>query len=147
MTARTLDVGAIVDKAIRLEMRRRGPELEVLGEIWRERRRQFDKHGDQDHLPDGTGPEQWLELGSLPMWSEQYRADFGDLAEWAKARTKAASQNEGGDGSITFEHILTEEWAEAIAESDTGRLRAELIQVAAVCVQWVQAIDRRAVDQ
>ena len=66
-----------------------------------------------------------------------------DLAEWAKARTDAAAQR-GGDGSVTFEHILTEEWAEAMAESDPDALRAELVQVAAVAVQWIEAIDIRA---
>lgn len=115
----------------------------VLDEIAAERTRQTAKHGDQAHLPDGTGPEEWASLAELPTWSEEWRVDFADLATWAKARTKAASQNEGGDGSITFEHILTEEWAEAIAESDPALLRAELIQVAAVAVQWIQAIDRR----
>jgi hypothetical protein len=104
----------------------------VLGEVARERDAQEAKHGDQSHLPDGTGPDRILSMR---------RAE--DIAHWAKARCKAASQNEGGDGSITFEHILTEEWAEAVAESDPAKLRAELIQVIAVGVQWVEAIDRR----
>jgi hypothetical protein len=33
--------------------------------------------------------------------------------------------------------------AEALAEDDPTLLRAELIQVAAVAVAWVEAIDRR----
>ena len=40
--------------------------------------------------------------------------------------------------------ILAEEVAEVYAESDPDRLRAELIQVAAVCVQWIEAIDGRS---
>ena len=113
--------------------------LDVLCEVQAERVRQAGKHGDQSHLPDGTAPD--ATLYDLPAFRGAARAD--DLARWAKARTQAASQNEGGDGTITFEHILTEEWAEAIAERDPAKLRAELIQVAAVAVQWVQAIDRR----
>jgi hypothetical protein len=115
------------------------PLDDVLAEVAEERVRQTAKHGDQSHLPNGTGPA--LILRDLPQYQSASRADH--LAIWAKARCKAASQNEGGDGSITFEHILTEEWGEAIAESDPVKLRAELIQLAAVAVQWVQAIDRR----
>ena len=113
--------------------------LDVLCEVQAERVRQAGKHGDQSHLPDGTAPD--MILAGLPTYQGNIHADH--LAEWAKARTQAASQNEGGDGSITFEHILTEEWAEAIAENDPTKLRTGLIQVAAVAVQWVQAIDRR----
>jgi len=114
--------------------------LDVLCEVQAERVRQATKHGDRSHLPDGTAPDAILE--DLPAaYQNTVRAD--DLAQWAKARTQAASQRESGDWSLTFEHILTEEWAEAIAESVPAKLRAELIQVAAVAVQWVQAIDRR----
>jgi hypothetical protein len=116
----------------------------ILYEIARERSRQTAKHGDQAHLPDGTGPLRYLD--DLPAALDRYDgycASASNLAAWAKARCKAASQNEGGDGSITFQHILTEEWAEAIAEDDPAKLRAELVQVAAVAVQWIEAIDRR----
>ncbi|HYF53037.1 MAG TPA: hypothetical protein VEA41_02135 [Salinarimonas sp.] len=44
---------------------------------------------------------------------------------------------------MTYSQILAEEVAEALAESDPMLLRAELVQVAAVAVQWVEAIDRR----
>ena len=45
-------------------------------------------------------------------------------------------------GQCTWLHILREEVFEAFAEDDPAKLRAELIQVAAVAVQWVEAIDR-----
>ena len=112
----------------------------VLREVQAERVRQAAKHGDQSHVPDGTAPG--AILAGLPVaYPNTVRAD--NLARWAKARTQAALQDEGGDGSITFEHILTEEWAEAIAESDPAKLRVELIQVAAVAAQWIAAIDQR----
>ena len=38
---------------------------------------------------------------------------------------------------------MFEEVAEAFAEADVRRLRAELVQCAAVAVKWVEAIDRR----
>lgn len=109
----------------------------VLLDIALERGRQTKKHGDQNHLPDGTGPDLDLDLDIRSS------VTLGELAEQAKARCKRASQNEGGDGTIAFEHILTEEWAEAVAEEDPVKLRAELIQVAAVAAQWAEAIDRR----
>lgn len=54
---------------------------------------------------------------------------------------------EGGDGSITFEHILTEELFEAYAETDLAKIRAEMVQCAAVAVQVVETIDRQAEHQ
>lgn len=112
----------------------------VLTEVAAERQRQTDKHGNQADLPNGTGAGHWHQMDNYYIRRHGIRND--DLAEWAKARTDQASRSQG-DGSVTFEHILTEEWAEAIAESDPCALRAELIQVAAVAVQWIEAIDRR----
>lgn len=40
--------------------------------------------------------------------------------------------------------MLLEEVAEAFAESDDARLRAELVQVAAVAQAWIESIDRRS---
>ena len=107
----------------------------VLAEVGIERARQQAKHGDQTDLPDGTGPLLKIDVG----WTHP-TAEY--LAKRMTDRTNAASRNEG-DGTVTFEQILTEEWAEAIAESDPARLRAELVQVAAVAVQWIEAIDGR----
>ncbi|CAN7265528.1 hypothetical protein LJR186_001207 [Microbacterium foliorum] len=92
-----------------------------------ERARQEAKWGEQNH-PDGTGAN--IEI--VPLWYGE------DLAEWAKASTDSHAQ----DGTVTWGHILLEEVAEAFAESDPELLRAELVQVAAVAVQWVEAIDR-----
>lgn len=90
----------------------------VLAEVAMERTRQDDKWGEQNH-PDGTG-----EPGSR------------HLADWARAVCKAKSPD-------TWLKILLEEVFEAGAESDPALLREELIQVAAVATQWVEAIDRR----
>jgi predicted house-cleaning noncanonical NTP pyrophosphatase (MazG superfamily) len=92
----------------------------VLGDIARERAAQEAMWGVQE-FPDGTG------------W--EYASD----AE----RAKAACRTAWSDGELTWRHILTEEFFEAMAESDPGPLRAELVQVAAVAVKWVQALDRR----
>jgi type IV pilus biogenesis protein CpaD/CtpE len=91
-------------------------------EIRDERDRQDAKWGEQNH-PDGTGPD-----GN--------RQAMADMARELCQRLAAI-------GVVTFYHILLEEVYEAMAEEDPARLRAELIQVAAVAAQWVEAIDRR----
>jgi hypothetical protein len=42
------------------------------------------------------------------------------------------------DGTIALEEVF-----EALVETDPAKLRDELLQVAAVAVAWVEAIDRR----
>lgn len=96
----------------------------VLSEIGHERHRQDRKWGEQNH-PDGTS------VILLPTANlSRTRAD-----EAAKA------------GCLTWAHILTEEFYEAMAEEDQGKLRTELIQVAAVATAWVEAIDRRRIHR
>jgi hypothetical protein len=108
------------------------PTTRVLFEVADEREAQNEKWGEQNH-PDGTGPN--LELSGLPG----YYGYAPDFADWAKDRCN----KEFRQGHGTWEHILTEEWGEVLEESDVVKLRAELIQVAAVAVAWVEAIDRR----
>jgi len=96
--------------------------LGVVAEIQAECARQDIKWGEQNH-PDGTG-------GALRV----------SAAGAAKYLTDSAARS----GSVTWRHILIEECCEAYAETDPVKLRAELVQVAAVAVQWVEAIDRRA---
>ncbi len=99
----------------------------ALVDVLAERARQDAKWGQQDH-PDGTGP------GTVILGS--YADSMAERAKWRTERSATL-------GTVTFEEILTEEWAEAVAEDDPVKLRAELVQVAAVAVQWVEAIDRR----
>jgi hypothetical protein len=94
----------------------------ICEEVQHERRRQDKKWGQQNH-PDGTGG-----------------AGREALAEFAKQDCQDAFAR--GEGSWRL--ILREEIAEAMAEDDPVKLRAELIQSAAVIVAWVQCIDRRA---
>ncbi|GAA3982844.1 hypothetical protein GCM10023085_76290 [Actinomadura viridis] len=108
-------VGAMENK------RPAGGLTRVLADIAAERASQDDLWGVQE-FPDGSGPA------------------YADRAEAAKAECAAASSR----GELTWRHILAEEFFEALAESDPGRLRAELVQTAAVAVKWVQSLDRRA---
>lgn len=100
----------------------------VLDEVFNERVNQDMKWGQQDHA-NGTG----LDTLDGPT------GGFAELAKEAKLRCDTAAKF----GTLTWEHILTEEYLEALAESDPKRLRAELIQVAAVAVSWIEAIDRK----
>jgi 8-oxo-dGTP pyrophosphatase MutT (NUDIX family) len=92
----------------------------VLTDVAAERLAQDARFGIQE-FPDGTGPE---------------RAPAAEAAKQACQEAKAR-------GEITWRHILTEEFLEALAESEPGPLRAELVQTAAVAVKWIQALDRR----
>lgn len=99
-------------------IKRRG----VLREVLTERARQDAKWGEQNH-PDGTG--------------YAYLRDRSDIA-----RRECDSEFAAGNGSWRL--ILREEYREALAAApDSPELREELIQVAAVAVAWVEAIDRR----
>jgi hypothetical protein len=98
-----------------------GPDAPVLAEVQAERERQDVKWGEQNH-PDGTG-------------SQEQQAAAGLARSWC--------QDAFGSGYGTWSDVLAEEVAEANAERDPAKLRAELIQVAAVATAWVAAIDRR----
>ena len=92
----------------------------VMAQIAAERQRQDVKWGEQNH-PDGTGLK--------------YDVLMADVA-------KRACQANGPDED-NWRDVLAEEVYEAFAETDPAKLRAELIQVAAVAAAWVEAIDRR----
>ncbi|WP_405710042.1 hypothetical protein OG264_15995 [Streptomyces xanthophaeus] len=103
------------------------PGLKVFAEeLDAERGRQLAKWGDQRHR-DGTS------IGN---------------ASWAD-EANAQCQHAADEDCLTWGHILYEEFTEAMAETDPAKLRAELIQIAAVCAAWVSDLDRRpaTVDQ
>lgn len=112
----------------------------VLFELHRERAAQDAKWGEQNY-PDGTGPKtvplHQIVRGPANIVGDTHFA-FG-LALQAKGDTDRAAKA----GTLTFRQVFLEEVFEAIAEEDPDHLRTELIQVAAVAVEWVEAIDRR----
>ncbi len=103
--------------------------LRTLADVIAERWRQDAKWGrafNRIDIPDGTG--------GFPLFdAEAYAAAAKEACDMAFA---------GGRGS--FRHILAEEFAEVVAESDPVKLRAELVQVAAVACLWCEVIDLRA---
>lgn len=78
------------------------------------------------------------------LWGQQDWADGTDDRErsiadyfkrWNDELVKTAN--------ISWSNILNEEVCEALCEEDEAKLRDELVQVAAVAVSWIKAIDRR----
>lgn len=98
-----------------------GPDARILAEVQAERERQDARWGEQNH-PNGTGA-------------------LSCVLERDKARQGCENAFQRGDG--TWMHVLIEEVFEAFAEEDPAKLRAELVQVAAVATNWIGAIDRR----
>ncbi|WP_432135852.1 hypothetical protein [Streptomyces sp. bgisy154] len=106
----------------------------VLANVNDELARQDTQWGEQNH-PDGTGPRTPAIVGTL-CWAEE-----------AAGRARLACQTAARKGKTTWRLVFAEEALEALAEDDPARLRAELIQVAAVAVNWAEAIDRRTAQQ
>lgn len=96
--------------------------VDVVTDVESERRRQITLWGDQSH-PDGTFAT--------------------DESRWQRDSDRSQTMVAMHYGTLTWRHILQEEVSEAFAEEDAHLLRAELIQVAAVAVAWVEDIDRK----
>ncbi|ADJ47892.1 hypothetical protein AMES_6067 [Amycolatopsis mediterranei S699] len=103
----------------------------VLAEVSAERAHQDAKWGQQNH-PDGTGPDVPLSIRRM--------LDAADAAFDARHQVESSAKA----GTLTWLEILSEEFFGALAEDDPAALRAELVQVAATAVCWIEAIDRRA---
>lgn len=74
------------------------------------------------------------------LWGEQNHPDgTGGYFDDTNAKVARAAC----DLAFRRRHILEEEVAEAYAETDPERLTSELVQVAAVALAWVEAIQRR----
>lgn len=98
-----------------------------------ERQRQLAKFGDQRH-PDmvGDASAQCDARELFAEWADNYRTiNDGKL------------DPRDPDTSLDWTGILLEEVYEALNEYEPDKLRAELIQVAAVCAAWISDIDRR----
>lgn len=108
----------LAEAQVMLEQRIAAP---VHADIYAEQVRQFVKFGEQ-HREDGTGG---------PVMARR--------ADEARACCEYLAKHGGAD----WRAVLLEEVFEAMAEDDPAKLRAELVQVAAVCATWVQDIDSR----
>lgn len=117
----------------------------IFDEIHAERVRQHERFGEEAHpdvdraLTDRVGGCSVMEMAMEYEIPTAGRARF--------------NRNHAGKiGQTTWAHVAVEEMAEAVeaaGEAQQGRaplatLRAELVQLAAVAVAWIEAIDRRA---
>jgi hypothetical protein len=87
--------------------------------------------------------EQWGEDRDHPIWSSDdptARRGYG-LPDADTARYMLEDAFRNGEGC--WADILYEEVVEVFEATDDSELREELIQVAAVCAQMVEAIDRK----
>jgi hypothetical protein len=109
------------DEAARVARDHVARQRRILEEIVAERDAQDALFGVQD-IPDGTGRDQ-----------------FRVLADAHRLECDTAF----AIGTGTYRHVFVEEVYEALAESDPVKLRAEMVQVVAVGVKWLEAIDRR----
>ncbi|MDP1878002.1 MAG: hypothetical protein Q8M17_10665 [Actinomycetota bacterium] len=98
--------------------------ISVLAEVAAERDRAEAKFPNQ-HLPNGTSEDMW----------------GGDCIA-AKALVDFHLER----GTATWREVLYEEVTEAFSEENPSLLRAELIQVAAMAVRWIEDLDRVIVE-
>lgn len=87
-------------------------------------------------------------LEQVQQWGQQdhpssHRFALPSYYETQADRYKEINDARVADGSLSWDGILLEEVFEALAESDPQARRTELIQVAAVALAEVEAIDRR----
>jgi hypothetical protein len=116
----------------------------ILGEVNQERVRQDARWGEQNH-PDVdrvlTGRPTGCRVERMAM---EYNIPSANSA-------REACDGAARIGQCTWAHILVEEIAEAVeaatlaqlGQGTLAALRKELVQVAAVAVSWIEAIDRR----
>ena len=107
----------------------------ILQEIRTERQRQDAKWGIQNKpCLDPVLP--YREGGCTPQrMCEEYEIP---TEERAKYMCDTAANNK----TLTYAHIAIEELSEVVSTFDVIERRKELIQLAAVCVAWLEKIDR-----
>lgn len=96
-----------------------------------------------DHVLDDVAAER---VAQDAKWGVNQTHSDGTSEDYSGTRDKYRAMCEMADkeGRCTWRHILLEETFEALAEVDPVKLRRELVQVAAVAVNWIEDIDRKA---
>jgi len=113
--------------------------LAVLDEVFAHRVEQERRYGGvNDRLENGTGPEVcWIPIGddacnaTATEIQKEFRVQYEALFD---EKTRLPS----------WMHLVREEIAEAFQESDPTRLEEELIQVAALCVSWIERLHKKS---
>lgn len=111
----------------------------VVDDIAAERRAQDSQWGgpaNDDQHPDGTGPGEIL-VGAAG--EDKINARWTFHPQLQEFITKERFSTGGG----AWSDVLAEAVAKALAEDDPAQLRRRLVQMTAVGVAWIEAIDRR----
>jgi hypothetical protein len=101
-------------------------------------------------------PPHWRELGECEgelnrqdrKWGPQNHPDlaqYEDVGNYAALADswKHLNDTRAQSGMLSWSGILFEEVYEALGETDPDKMATELVQVAAVALQWAEAIRRR----
>lgn len=104
---------------------------DVITLVHAERVRQDVLYADNNIVAEwGTGPDtRWLgpfSYEGAKAIEQAFRDDYEDFEEET--------------GAPTWVHLIREEVAEAFMCSDPDRLREELVQVAALCIAWIEQL-------
>lgn len=108
-------------------LKRVADELLRQGYKWGEQNHpSFSGNLSEESVPSKENAEALASLYNLPT------------PQLAKAQCEKAAQ----DGTLTWMHILMEEVAECLEADNVQDLQAELIQVAAVAINWAECLER-----
>lgn len=101
----------------------------------------------------GMTPHVWTQVAEerrrqVERWGSHRRLPIGDadLALVARALEDLA-RDQLDWGRVSFAAILAEEVGEALREQDPARIRAELVQVAAVCIAALEEGADKILDE
>lgn len=108
----------------------------IYEEILLERHLQDQKWGVQDHP--SLSPN--IIKGPNSNSAERANRHYG-LPPVDKAKYVADEAAKKGD--LTWSHIAVEELAEVVSADNDIHRRHELVQLAAVCVAWIESLDRK----
>jgi hypothetical protein len=117
--------------------RKRASFQHVMVDVLAERQRQDKKWGEQNH-PSVDPVLQSRVGGCVP---ERMCREYEIPCE---ERAKYLCQTAAAHHECTWTHIALEEFCEAVSAPDDAARRGELVQLAAVVVQWIECLDRRA---
>lgn len=110
--------------------------MTIIDEIKEERKKQDEKWGVQTHpcidldLLERKGsctPQRMCEHYEIPT----------------ETRAKFLCDNSFKNQKGTYAHIALEEFAEVVSEFDIKKRRTELVQLTAVCLAWLESLDRQ----
>jgi hypothetical protein len=115
------------------------PTMWVVADVVLERRRQRQRWGQQDLL-DGTGNYVHDPKADAVVREAQLR-----FREKERGAAQLACDALHREARLTYLDILREVFLEIAAEENPARLKRELVQLAAVAVQWVEKLNREGV--